>query len=107
MNSKNPLIKLPQPSVHLEFDGATPVAPHGLGGMTRDRFGNGRMFAAVGAHGGLLDISYWGNQHLGGSGFFKADPGTAWIKLFRMHIMIGGREHNRSAAEQNQRDSAS
>jgi len=35
----------------LEFAGATPVAPHGLGGMTRDLFGNGRLFASVGGHG--------------------------------------------------------
>ena len=93
MKSGKPTLKETPSPVHLKFDGATPVAPHGLGGMTRDRFGNGRMFAAVGAHGGLLNISYWGNQHLGGSGFFEADPGTAWIKLFRMHIMIGGKRY--------------
>jgi hypothetical protein len=80
-------------STSLKFNGATPVAPHGLGGMTRDLFGNGRIFATVGAHGGLLRISYWGNQHLGASGFFQADPGTAWVKLFRMHIIIGGKRY--------------
>jgi len=77
----------------LEFAGATPVAPHGLGGMTRDLFGNGRLFAGVGAHGGLLQVSYWGNQHLGGSAFFRANPGTAWIKLFRMYATIGGKRY--------------
>jgi hypothetical protein len=90
--SKNRIIGTPA-ATDLNFDGPTPVAPHGLGGMTRDRFGNGRLFATVGAHGGLLSVSYWGEQHLGGSGFFQADPGTAWIKLFRMHIMIGGKRY--------------
>lgn len=77
----------------LQFDGATPVAPHGLGGMTRDLFGNGRMYASVGAHGGLLNIAYWGKQHLGAANFFRADPGSAWVKLFRMHIIIAGKRY--------------
>ncbi len=80
-------------ATNLKFDGTTPVAPHGLGGMTRDLFGNGRLFASVGAHGGLLKVSYWGNQHLGAPNFFQADPGTAWVKLFRMHLIIDGRRH--------------
>lgn len=80
-------------STSLEFKDATPVAPHGLGGMTRDLFGNGRLFATVGAHGGLLRVSYWGNQHLGASGFFQGDPGSAWVKLFRLHIIIDGKRY--------------
>lgn len=78
---------------NLRFEGPAPVAPHGLGGLTRDLFGNGRLFASLGAHGGLLNVSYWGNQHLGASGFFQADPGSAWIKLFRMHLIIDGRRY--------------
>lgn len=77
----------------LEFAGVTPRAPHGLGGMGRDLFGNGRLHAAVGAHGGLLQVSYWGRQHLGASSFFKGDPGTAWVKLFRLHAVIGGKRY--------------
>ena len=77
----------------LTFDESTPVAPHGLGDMTRDLFGNGRLFVSVGAHGGLLRVSYWGNQHLGAPAFFQADLGTAWFKLFRLHIIIGGKRY--------------
>lgn len=91
--SEKPSAKNHTPSVNLLYDGATPIAPHGLSGMTRDLFGNGRMFATVGAHGGLLRISYWGKQHLSGSGFFQADADSAWIKLFRMHIIIGGKRY--------------
>lgn len=80
-------------STNLQFVGATPVAPHGLGGMTRDLFGNGRIFASVGAHGGLLKVAYWGKQNLGAANFFQADPGTAWVKLFRLHIIIGGKRY--------------
>jgi hypothetical protein len=93
IGSKKPSAKNSPPPITLEFDGATPVAPQGLAGMHRDLFGNGRMFATVGAHGGLLRISYWGQQHLGGSGFFQADAGSAWIKLMRMHILIDGKRH--------------
>lgn len=63
--------------------GPTPVAAHGLGGLIRDHFVHGRLFATVGHHGGLLNVSYWGHQHLGAAEFFHGDIGTGWIKLFR------------------------
>lgn len=75
----------------LRFDDLTPLAPKGLGGLTRDLFGNGRLYAGVCAHGGLLRIGYWGNQHVGGNLFFQADPGSAWIKLFRLFARIDGK----------------
>jgi len=78
-------------ATNLNFDGTTPIAPRGLGGLTRDHFGNGRLYAGVCAHGGLLRIGYWGNQHVGGSLFFQGEPGTAWIKLFRLFANIDGK----------------
>ncbi|MFA6293006.1 MAG: hypothetical protein WC637_14560 [Victivallales bacterium] len=73
----------------LDFSTATPVASCGLGGLSRDQFANGRLFATVGAHGGLLDISYCGNQKLGAFSFFHGDAGTAWTKLFRSCVGLG------------------
>ncbi len=91
-HDENDLIGVP-PATNLKFNGSTPMAPHGLGGMPRDLFGNGRLFATLGAHGGLLRVSYWGNQHLGASGFFLGDPMSAWVKLFRMHLLIDGKRY--------------
>lgn len=73
----------------LDFSSVTPVASRGLGGLSRDLFANGRLFATVGAHGGLLDVSYCGNQKLGAFRFFQGDPGTAWTKLFRACVGLG------------------
>jgi hypothetical protein len=77
----------------LRFDEITPVAPQGLGGLVRDHFANGRVFATVGAHGGLLGLSYWGNQHLGAKDFFKGDAESAWVKLFRVCVRIGEKRY--------------
>jgi hypothetical protein len=77
----------------LEFSEATPVAKQGLGGLIRDTFSNGRLSAMLGAHGGLLDISYCGCQHLGAFKFFKGDPGSSWTKLFRASVGIGADRH--------------
>ena len=74
----------------LRFKGATPVAVNGLGSMVRDHFANGRIFATVGAHGGLLRINYWGKQHLGAAEFFHGDAESAWVKLMRVRVRIGG-----------------
>ncbi|HEY3376456.1 MAG TPA: hypothetical protein VGL77_03090, partial [Armatimonadota bacterium] len=73
----------------LRFETITPSAARGLGGLVRDHFCHGRMYATVGAHGGLLGVSYWGNQHLGGANFFKGDGESAWVKLFRVCVRIG------------------
>ncbi|MFZ2653996.1 MAG: hypothetical protein WAX69_03715 [Victivallales bacterium] len=82
-----------QKTEQLRFDEITPVAPHGLGGLVRDHFSNGRIFATVGAHGGLLGASYWGNQHLGAKDFFKGDAESAWVKLFRVCVRIGEKRY--------------
>ena len=73
----------------LSFETSAPVATRGLGGLVRDHFANGRLFASVGAHGGLLKISYWGNQHLGARDFFHGDAESAWVKLMRLRLRIG------------------
>jgi hypothetical protein len=77
----------------LNFDGVSPVAPKGLGGLVRDLFGHGRINAAVGYNGCLVNISYSGNQHLGGFNLFTAGLETAWYKLFRVYINIGGENY--------------
>jgi len=73
----------------LNFDSIDPVAPTGLGGLVRDSFCNGRLYATVCAHGGLTRIGYWGRQHLGAANFFKGDAESAWVKLFRVRVRIG------------------
>ncbi len=78
---------------HLLFDGVTPVAKRGLGGLARDHFANGRLFATVGAHGGLLGVSYWCKQHLGAPKFFQGDAESAWVKLFRVCVRIGEKRY--------------
>jgi hypothetical protein len=75
--------------LQLCFDEITPIAPRGLGGLVRDHFSHGRLFATVGAHGGLLDVSYWGRQHLGAPHFFKGDGESGWVKLMRVCVRIG------------------
>jgi hypothetical protein len=80
-----PKTPLPQ----LRFEGITPVAPRNLGGLIRDQFANGRLSAVVGHHGGLLDISYWGDQNQSSSFFFRGALDTAWAKLFRFHVNVG------------------
>lgn len=77
----------------LRFDGVSPVATRGLGGLVRDQFGNGRTFATVGHNGGLVNLSHWGNQHLGASSFFQAGLETAWYKLFRPYLTIDGKRY--------------
>jgi hypothetical protein len=86
----------PEPSLlapHLKFNGATPVAPRGLGGLIRDHFANGRIFATVGHHGGLLDVSYWGRQHLGAPHFFKGALDTGWNKCLRVYVGIDDKRY--------------
>ena len=73
----------------LNFDAVTPVASRALGGLPQTHFSNGRLFATVAPHGGITDLSYWGNQHLGAAHFFRGDPLSAWNKLFRIAIVLG------------------
>ena len=77
----------------LQFDQPTPVAPEGLGGLIRDHFSNGRLFATVGWHQGLVNISYWGRQHLGGPAFFQGSLDGAWTKLFRTCAGLGDKRY--------------
>lgn len=72
----------------LDFSHVTPVAPSALGGMLWDHFSNGRLFATVAHHGGIVNLSYWGRQHLAAARLFKGDPGSAWTKLFRISLKI-------------------
>ena len=81
------------PGQNLQFDSITPVAPTGLGGLLQDRFSNGRLSATIGWHGGLVGVSYWGNQHLGASDFFKGTLESAWVKLFRACVGLGSRRY--------------
>ncbi len=82
---------LANPGLH--FDQPTPVAPEGLGGLIRDHFSNGRLFATVGWHQGLVNISYWGRQHLGGSAFFQGSLEGAWTKLLRACAGVGDKRY--------------
>ena len=65
----------------------------------RDHFGNGRLFATVSAHGGLLDISYWGRQHMGATHFFHGDPQSPWAKLFRVYAGVGDHRYHLTLAD--------
>lgn len=73
----------------LDIRAITPVAPRWLGGLVRDRFANGRLSAAVGAHGGLLEVNWWGEQHGGAGRFFAGDAQSAWVKLLRVCLRLG------------------
>ncbi len=77
----------------LKFDQITPVAPQGLGGLLRDHFSNGRIYATVGWHQGLVNISYWGRQHLGGAAFFQGSLEGAWTKLLRACAGVGDKRY--------------
>lgn len=77
----------------LDFAAITPVAPRGLGGLIRDHFAHGRLFATVGAHAGLLGVGYWGEQRLGAQDFFRATADSAWAKLFRVRVRLGDEQH--------------
>jgi hypothetical protein len=77
----------------LSFSSATPVAPRGLGGLLRDQFGNGRISAIVGWHGGLVGISYWCQQHLSAGAFFRGGLETAWTKIFRSCLGLGDKRY--------------
>ncbi|MEI8195624.1 MAG: hypothetical protein WCI73_06925, partial [Phycisphaerae bacterium] len=81
------------PGQGLRFDGITPVAPQGLGGLIRDHFSNGRLHATVGWHGGLVNVSHWGHQHLGAAGFFDVGLESAWLKLFRACVGLGAKRY--------------
>lgn len=76
---------------HLSFATPTPTAPQGLGGLVREHFGNGRLYASVAAHGGLTNVSFWGRQHGGASEFFRGGLESAWTKLFRYYVTLGGK----------------
>ncbi len=86
------LAKRPQ-ELPLSFNEITPTAPRGLGGLVRDHFASGRLFATVGAHGGLLGVGYWGRQHLRAKDFFRGDAESAWVKLLRVCVRIGVKRH--------------
>lgn len=74
----------------LTFEEITPVAPKGLGGLMRDHFANGRMTFSIGAHGGILELGFFGLQRLGASTFYKGDPVSTWTKCFRPCAKIDG-----------------
>jgi hypothetical protein len=78
--------RFPLPDLH--FNGATPIARQGLGGLIRDHFGNGRIFCTVGHHGGITNIAYAGDQHLGAGAFFSGALETGWHKTFRFYVAI-------------------
>jgi len=77
----------------LEFDTLAPVAPGRLGGLTCDDFAHGRMTFALGAHGGILDLGFFGRQRLGASRVYKGDPVSTWTKCFRPCARINGRTY--------------
>jgi len=73
----------------LEFSELTPIAPRGLGGLLQDIFANGRICAKVGWHGGLIDVLYWGQQHLRAPEFFSGNLGSGYHKLFCPCVGLG------------------
>lgn len=81
------------PVTSLNFQNPTPLANRELGGLIHDHISNGRLFGTLGYHGGLLDIGYWGNQHLGAGHFFHGALETAWAKLFRLYAMVNSKRY--------------
>lgn len=64
-----------------------------FGELPQDHFCNGRLFATVAAHGGIIDLSYWGRQHLAAAHFFRGEISTAWNKLFRPALVVGDKRY--------------
>ena len=83
----------------LNFNETTPVALEGLGGLVRDHFCNGRLFATVSQHGGLLDVGYWGRQHMGAIHFFHGTPQSPWAKLLRVYAGVGEHRYHLTLKE--------
>ena len=66
-----------------------PFFKHGIG-ADRVSFSGGRLAADLARHGGLTAIRYYGAQRFGDTGFFQADPISAWALLFRPMVRFDG-----------------
>lgn len=73
----------------VEFRDDIPYMPEGVD-LDQTWFCGGRVGAAIGLHGGLTQITYYGRQPMGRAEFFKAEAVAAWTKLFRPCVVIDG-----------------
>lgn len=73
----------------MDFSTGLPIAEAGLG-VDRAWFAGSRLGVAVARHGGIVEISWYGRQRLGREAMFKADPISAWTKLFRPVLVVDG-----------------
>ncbi len=77
----------------LKFDRSVPFSAENFSGLTRNLFGNGRLFVNVAPHGGITEVSYWNRQHQGAAKFFKGDSESPWVKCLRMYAELDGQRY--------------
>lgn len=78
------------PSNRLEFRDNLPFLKNGID-LDQAWFSGGRLATTILRHGGIGQVLYYGKQSLGHAHFFKsANPTSAWEKLFRICVVIGG-----------------
>jgi hypothetical protein len=74
----------------LEFKDTIPFIKKGID-LDQVWFSGGRTAGTILRHGGIGEILYYGKQSLGHAFFFKStNPTSAWEKLFRLCVIIGG-----------------
>jgi hypothetical protein len=74
----------------MDYRNDNPFMPMGVE-LDQFWFCGGRIGAALGRHGGLTSLVYYGSQPMGRTGFFRsADPVAAFFKLFRICILVDG-----------------
>lgn len=73
----------------MKFHKDIPYIPKGLD-LKRYIFSGGRVFALMADHGGLTQITYYGEQRFGDAQLYKSgDSISAWFQIFRLCLSIG------------------
>lgn len=72
----------------MKFQNDTPYIPKGLE-LKRYIFSGGRLCAQMADHGGLTQVSYYGDQRFSDTQLYKnEDPISAWLQIFRLCLSI-------------------
>lgn len=66
----------------MQFKNNIPCLKNGIE-LSKIAFSGGRITASLAAHGGLMQIDYFGEQRFGDSSLFMGNAVSAWTQLFR------------------------
>ncbi len=81
-------------NTHLRWNDLLPVAPKGIG-VPYLTYGAGRVGASITHWGGLHQVVYYGDGPMRSPpAYFQADASTAYVRLFRLQLVIGGLAYN-------------